>query len=573
MLSASVLGREFELRLLQHMLNDSDLSPKIEQASTEEIWIQLSEIRYIFRHALMRDAAYSMQLRSRQRQLHQLVVEATEKLYGYELEAHYGELAHHAEQAGLKEKALSFLHLAADQARQAFQLTQSLNYLNRALALCGTSPTQLRFNLLKDLNDVFAAMGDAEAQLKTLNELDALAKEFVDRRLSLTAKILRITYHHSRGNWQEVIDLASGVSVEVGLLGDAQMVVDINHSVVQALLRLGQLDQAIQVGQQALKISVSAGLEKSQAGILNGLGLVATERFEREVANQYFQQALTLARKINDLYVEAQALNNLGNLAAQTADYVAARTYYLEALEMARKMGNRPGQGLVLSNLGWIFALLGDFETAFTYQMQALNMSREMGNFYTVSNALINLSSVSAFLGQGKQALEYAKEGLQLAKSLNDKSTEAWAYFFQGHALLLLNKPKQARPFFVSSVNIRAELNQPNLRLEALAGLAQANFSAGSLGVASQFVNEIWEAFEAGISLDGAEEPLRVYYDCFNILQASQDDRAEQFLKLGYKALLESTAGILDENTRRMVVENVPWRRAIKEFGENLANR
>ena len=127
----------------------------------------------------------------------------------------------------------------------------------------------------------------------------------------------------------------------------------------------------------------------------------------------------------------------------------------------------------------------------------------------------------------------------------------------------MLKQPSDARPVFEASAEIRTELNQANLRLEVLAGLAQAYFLESNLGVARQLVNQIWQALESGISLDGEEEPLRVYHDCYQILLASEDERAPKMLQMGYLALQESISNITNENTRRMVVENVPWRQAL----------
>ncbi|MFL7870211.1 MAG: AAA family ATPase, partial [Anaerolineales bacterium] len=98
--TASILGREFDVPLLTRMLQgDAELSKKIALAAAAEIWFPLDQMHYIFRHALLRDAAYTMQLLTRQRELHALAVSAMEALYTNELELHYGELAYHAERA------------------------------------------------------------------------------------------------------------------------------------------------------------------------------------------------------------------------------------------------------------------------------------------------------------------------------------------------------------------------------------------------------------------------------------------------------------------------------------------
>ncbi len=50
-------------------------------------------MKYIFKHILLKDAVYEMQLRVRLRELHCLTAEAIEKLYADDLSSQYGDLA------------------------------------------------------------------------------------------------------------------------------------------------------------------------------------------------------------------------------------------------------------------------------------------------------------------------------------------------------------------------------------------------------------------------------------------------------------------------------------------------
>jgi predicted ATPase len=127
------------LRLLAQMLReDHELPQNIKHAENANIWAPLTEIEYLFRHALLRDAAYSMQLHSRQRELHTLAVSATLTLYADDLEPHYGELAFHSERAELKDKAQIYLTLAGKTSADAYQNSQALDYFTRALNVIGS---------------------------------------------------------------------------------------------------------------------------------------------------------------------------------------------------------------------------------------------------------------------------------------------------------------------------------------------------------------------------------------------------------------------------------------------------
>jgi predicted ATPase len=80
--TAAVLGHEFEVRVLTEMLQgDRNLADKVKQAEAQSIWSPLSEIRYLFKHTLLRDAAYDMQLLERLRELHRMAGTTIEMLY------------------------------------------------------------------------------------------------------------------------------------------------------------------------------------------------------------------------------------------------------------------------------------------------------------------------------------------------------------------------------------------------------------------------------------------------------------------------------------------------------------
>ncbi len=61
--------------------NDTLLDEEVAEAQRASIWSPLNKLRYLFRHALLRDAAYSMQLLAHRRQLHTVAAEALESLY------------------------------------------------------------------------------------------------------------------------------------------------------------------------------------------------------------------------------------------------------------------------------------------------------------------------------------------------------------------------------------------------------------------------------------------------------------------------------------------------------------
>ena len=171
--TAAVLGREFEVNLLSYMLRKDDAYPlpEISLGEQEAIWTALTEMRYIFTHSLLREAAYQMQVHTRRRALHTLALEAYEKLAGAGLVERYGELAYHAEQAGLDEKAVHYLNLAGSTALEVYQNDTAADYFTRALAITPQDDVLRRYELLIKRELVYESQGKNEQRERDLAEL------------------------------------------------------------------------------------------------------------------------------------------------------------------------------------------------------------------------------------------------------------------------------------------------------------------------------------------------------------------------------------------------------------------
>ena len=77
------------------MFKNADISREIKRGEEEGIWIALTDVVYVFKHALIREAIYEMQLKKTLRSFHKLAAETMERLYQDKIELHYGEVAHH----------------------------------------------------------------------------------------------------------------------------------------------------------------------------------------------------------------------------------------------------------------------------------------------------------------------------------------------------------------------------------------------------------------------------------------------------------------------------------------------
>jgi len=561
--TASILGREFEVPVLSQMLHgDAELSQKIAQAERADIWISLDEIRYIFYHAMLRDAAYSMQLSVRLRKLHALALFAMEVLYASDLKSHFGELAYHAECANLTSKACYYLIQAGHAAADSYQNSQAMDYFSRALALTPVSDVKTRFELLLEREKLYGYLGERALQSKDLGLLKKLAQLSDEDAYASRVWDLYARFFFGLGDFPRAADYASRAAlasnVEVALDGYAVWPL--------ALLRQGNPRAAFQRAEEGLGLARHAGKRMQEGYIANSLGLIALEQKDPANARQYLEYALAIARETGVRNLEARSLNNLANSAAFIQwDFASAREYYQKAYAIVHERGDRAAEGVALANLGWVAGMEGDFLSAHAYQVQALAIAREIGDRYQEAYTLINLSAVAGVQGEAQVALQYARQARELTAKIGERVGEAWSLFYMGQALLQHGDIMVARDAFQASINIREDFDQSGLAIEVVAGLLQAALAEKDLVETGDQLEKILSYLEDGGTLEGTEEPLRIFLTCYQALVKMKDPRSSKILREAAQLLEVQVSKFPDEEARRRYVENVPWRLAIQQ--------
>src|SRR5688500_13965810 len=119
---ASVIGREFDLTLLQRVV-DIEIEALLEilaQAVTADVITETSALgRYAFTHILIRETLYEDLTAARRMRLHRTVAETLEESYSASIEGRLPELAHHwfkSAQAGDATKTMRYATKAAEHA-------------------------------------------------------------------------------------------------------------------------------------------------------------------------------------------------------------------------------------------------------------------------------------------------------------------------------------------------------------------------------------------------------------------------------------------------------------------------
>ena len=142
----AAIGREFSHALLAAVMRkpEAELKSALDRLVTAGLVFRQGVSpyeTYLFKHALVRDAAYGTLLREPRRALHARIAETVESQFAEIAENHPELLARHCREAGLIEKAAGLWGKAGQRSLERSALDEALEQFTRALEQIAILPT------------------------------------------------------------------------------------------------------------------------------------------------------------------------------------------------------------------------------------------------------------------------------------------------------------------------------------------------------------------------------------------------------------------------------------------------
>ena len=300
--TAAVIGIDFDLRALAQAVNcsDADLVDSFDAASRARAIVPTAtSATYSFSHALVRETVYEGPIRCSPRAPAPSGREALESLPWVDDGARAAALAHHFSAAGEHARARTHHAAAARAAARVGALRTGLEHCDAALA-------------------------DAHAPEATVDADDFVAAVALERGRLL----------HRAGREDEAV-----VSLEQALAAarrardsqlEMQTLIELGH-----VLRNIDASRALPLLEAALALATRLSDTTAQVSALSRSALVYADMLRLDRASENAEQALVLARRLDDERVIADALDALKLVAWQLGDSerLARVTAELEAIQ------------------------------------------------------------------------------------------------------------------------------------------------------------------------------------------------------------------------------------------------
>lgn len=428
--TAAVIGREFEIPILKEVMRSQTnlldgeveqdiLTEQIKSAEKGQIWQAMNELRYIFRHSLLREAVYEMQLGARVRELHYFIARAIEKIYFGNLEAKFVDLAFHYEQAEDEDKTLEYLEKAADLTRDLYQNQQAIRYYDKLLTI--QDKKKEKYEVIKTM-------------LKKGSVLQLI------------------------GRWEEAEKTFDDALTKARSTDDLTLIGRSNNTLGQLLLLRGNYEDANMYLEAAAAFFEAIQDQKGIAKVYGDLGNLYFRQGNYEDAKSHFIRSIQMSELYEHSSSNAQIVANLGLTYMNLGDYDQGVKWQRSQLEICRQTHDRQGMATLNVNMGIVHFEAGDYDEALDCFEKGLKLSEELGNKLLVSIAVGSLGRVYERKGDYDKAMELFEDDLRITEELGDKQGIAIALGLIGELKGMLGEFEEARRFMEKNLAISEEL-------------------------------------------------------------------------------------------------------------------
>lgn len=421
-----------------------------------------AEDLYVFRHRVLREAAYQLLLPSQRADLHLGALRHLEQFAGAQVSVAIArELAEHATAALAGGTDLGQAHVAEVRAAQIRLLRQwgelaSNDWQNEEAALAWAALAQVPGVAEPERADAFLRAHVALTQIGRHTEsipplescralLGCLDDSADSMRLRCRERLAQSSLHWLKAETQPSYAAAARALELAHAAGDLALEAEAETSLATVARHWGRLQESIERETRALELARKSDGPRGLSYIMTRLGMALREAGRHDDGARLVGQAIVLARQDAN---PRQLLSTLitGATVARATDQVdQAESLLREAMAVAQRIGSRVAYATILGNYAnLLFAARNDLAGAETYYLRAVALQRELGTPSGEAVSINNLAFTWFSIGLFRAALRAWAAAAASARKADYPLLEARARCFGAGALALLGSQQAA---------------------------------------------------------------------------------------------------------------------------------
>jgi predicted ATPase len=472
--------------------------------------------QYRFRHILFQKYLYNSMDKVERAHLHEDVGNVLENLYGEQAGEISGQLARHFQEAGLTEKAISYLQQAASKAVRLSANNEAITHFRKALELLGTLPdTQERIGLELTLQlglaaplstmkgwavpEVFMACSRARKLCELIGETPQLSQ----------ALWFLSTYYGIQAEYKTAIDLGKKAWISAERNQDPLRIAIARWQLAWLLTVVGDFSEARDHAKHMIdfydrKRHGTLGFSYTLDPGVACLGFAAWSSWfmgHPDESLKYLQKAIALARDLDHpiSLVHALYLSVISHFLRW--DRKAFEANVDELVRLSTKKGLALYQGIGSFYQGYIESKGVKIREGITKMQQAMITLESIGVRTQRSTLLAMWADAYRYLGKADEGLRMISEAHIFVQERSEYSWEAEIHRLKGELLLMKNgAEEEAEASFHRAIEVAQKQQANSWELRATMSLARLWKKQGKKKEAHKKLADIYDWFTEGFN-------------------------------------------------------------------------
>ena len=383
-----------------------------------------AEQAYLFRHAILRDAAYQLQMPADRAALHGLALEIMERLFEPAIELVAEELADHARlaqseqpDAALARRERYYTRAAAKVAEDRFLIEKSAALWQRAATL-HDARSELRVAALSNAGRLWFRCGHPEDAARAF-DIGLAESEGASHEAALSLVQNRLSMFQTLGRYDEVLAQGPALVERARAAGNAGVELRTRYLLVNASIINAPDYSPVELYEPIACAAEKAGdmllaltIRATHGNSLRNIGRPAE-------AEAVLRRCIEAARAAGHRHIGGIALGYLGHVFNQTDRFDEALQTYDECLRIMREVGDLRFIAIFMSSRGTLLRKLKRLDESLTHYDQAQGLLRELGALEDLANVLMGRAMVEFARGHERGWRAACAESEAISNQLN----------------------------------------------------------------------------------------------------------------------------------------------------------
>jgi predicted ATPase len=525
---AAVIGRQFAYPLLQAVsqVDEATLQCEIGRLVEAELVYQRGmppQSTYVFKHALIQDAAYQSLLKSTRQQYHRRIAQVLEAQFSEIAETQPELVAHHLTEAGLTEHSVAYWYKAGQRASERSAHLEAITHLRQGLALLQTLPEtpqrrQREVDMLIALGaSLIAVQGFAASEVgETYSYARQLCQHLEDPYQLFSVLRGLSSYYMVRAELQTAYELGKQLLTIAQQVQDAAMLIAAHRALGTTLYWMGAVASAHTHFVQGIALydpqqhRASTLLYGGNAGVICQ-SFAARTLWHLGYPDQALarsQESVTLAQQSAHPFSLGIALSNAAAFHSLRREVRLTQERAEATIRLATDQGFLLWKASASASHGWALAHQGQAQEGIEQLRQGMRAWRATGAEQTQPYWLALLADVHGIMEQPEAGLAVLTEALTLTDTTGERWCESELYRLKGELLLQQNSDNhiEAENCFHHALDIARNQQAKSFELRATTSLARLWQQQGKRTEARELIAPVYGWFTEGFDTADLQE-------------------------------------------------------------------